>query len=81
MPLSSRYVVILRERTHFASLRRNDRKVVDLEEGNVEYYNSLQVKGCERQVYCEADDFGTAREFCRRWPERCTEERQRIRVE
>ena len=80
MPLSSHYILIFMERSHFAFFIKSDRKLVDLVEGNVEYYNSLQVKDCERQIYCEADDFGTAREFCRRWPERCAEERQRIRV-
>lgn len=80
MPLSSHYIVVFMERSHFASFRKNDRKVVDLVEGNVEYYNSLQVKVCERQVYCETDDFQTAREVCRRWPEHCAPDRQRIKV-
>src|SRR5262245_29605931 len=44
MPLSSHHVLVFMERSHFASLKKNDRKDVDLVEGNVEYYNSLQVK-------------------------------------
>jgi uncharacterized protein DUF4238 len=56
MPLTSDYILIFMESSHFAPLRKSDRKVVDLVEGNVEYYNSLQVRGCDRQVYCENDD-------------------------
>jgi hypothetical protein len=81
MPLSSDYLLIFMEKTHFAVLAKSDRKLVNLVEGNVEYYNSLQVRGCERQVYCETDDFDSARDFCRQWPERCAEQRRRVAVE
>ena len=81
MPLNSDYILIFMERSHFAPLTKNDRTVVELVEGNVEYYNSLQVRGCERQIYCENDDFDLARDFCRQWPERCNEERLRVAVE
>jgi hypothetical protein len=81
MPLSSDYILIFMEKTHFAALGKSDRKCVDLVEGNIEYYNTLQVRGCDRQVYCETDDFDLARDFCRRWPERCAEQRRRVVVE
>jgi len=81
MPLSSEITLIFMERTHFASWAKWDRKLVSLKPGHVEYYNSLQVKGCDRQVYCASEDFDVAREFCRRWPERCAEERRRVTVE
>ena len=81
MPLSSDYILIFMEKTHFAPLAKSDRKCVDLEEGNIEYYNSLQVRGCDRQVYSATDDFDLARDFCRRWPERCAEHRRRVAVE
>ena len=81
MPLSSDYLLIFMEKNHFAPLAQSDRKVVDLVEGNVEYYNSLQVRGCDRQVYCETDNFDSARDFCQRWPERCAEQRRRVAVE
>jgi len=81
MPLSSDYILIFMERTHFAPLAKSDRKLVNLVESNIEYYNFLQVRGCDRQVYCETDDFDLARDFCRRWPERCAEQRRRVVVE
>jgi hypothetical protein len=81
MPLSSDYILIFMEKTHFASLAKTDRKLINLVEGNIEYYNSLQVRGCDRQVYCETDDFDSARDFCRQWPERCAEQRRRVVVE
>ena len=81
MPLSSNHILIFMERTHFAEWAKWDRKIVTLQPGHVEYYNSLQVKGCDRQVYCTEDDFDVAREFCRRWPRRCAEERRRVVVE
>lgn len=81
MPLSSDYILIFMEKSHFAPLAKSDRTVVDLVEGNIEYYNSLQVRGCDRQVYCAENDFDVARDFCDRWPERCAEQRRRIAVE
>jgi hypothetical protein len=81
MPLSSAHILIFMERTHFAPLAKSDRKLVNLVEGNIEYYNSLQVRGCDRQIYCETDDFELARDFCRRWPEHCSEQRRRVAVE
>jgi hypothetical protein len=81
MPLSSDHILIFMERTHFAPLAKSDRKLVNLVEGNIEYYNSLQVRGCDRQVYCETDDFELARDCCRRWPERCAAQRRRVAVE
>jgi hypothetical protein len=81
MPLSSNHILIFMEKTHFAEWANWDRKVVSLKPGHVEYYNSLQVRGCDRQVYCTEDDFDVAREFCRRWPQRCEEERRRVVVE
>ena len=80
MPLSSDYILIFLERRYFAKLARYDRKTVNLSGEQIEYYNSLQVRGCERQVYCAHDDFDVAREFCRQWPERCAEERKRVAV-
>lgn len=81
MPLSSDHILIFMEKTHFAPLAKSDRKLVNLVEENIEYYNSLQVQGCERQVYCETDDFELARDFCQRWPERCSQQRKRVAVE
>jgi len=81
MLLSSNHILIFMEKTHFAPLVKSDHKLVNLVEGNIEYYNSLQVRGSDRQVYCETDDFELARDFCRQWPERCSEQRRRIAVE
>ncbi len=81
MPLSSHHILIFLEKSHFSKWAKWDRKAVHLKEEQVEYYNSLQVRGCERQLYCAYDDFDLAREFCQRWPERCAEERRRVVVE
>lgn len=81
MPLSSQHILIFMERTYFAAWKKRDRQVVELQPPHVQYYNSLQVKNCERQVYCAEDDFDAAREFCRRWPERCAQQRRRVHVE
>jgi len=81
MPVSSDFILVFMEKSHFAALRKSDRKIIDLVEGNVEYYNALQVRGCDRQVYCQTDDFDLARDFCHQWPERCTEQRRRVAVE
>lgn len=81
MPLSSDHILIFMERVHFADWAKWDRKVVNLKPEHVEYYNSLQVRGCDRQVYCAYDDFDVARDFCQRWPERCAEARRRVVVE
>lgn len=78
MPLGSNHILILMERSHFAAVAKFDRRSVNLTSEQVEYYNSLQVRGCERQIYCAENDFDLVREMCERWPDLCSAERRRV---
>lgn len=80
LPLSSRQLLIMRERTAFKAFAKFERKWIRLEDENVTCYNSLQVLQSNRQVYCARDDFSVAKEVCRRWPEKCNPERERVKV-
>ena len=56
-PLTPNHILILRERSYHQSSALHDGKTIELTEGNVTYFNSLQVQRSYRQIYCSTDDF------------------------
>jgi Protein of unknown function (DUF4238) len=80
LPLSSTHILFLWERRYFNAYAKLEGKCIELEEANVEHYNSAQVKQSHRQIYCAHDDFDVAREVCRRWPRVCSPDRDRVRT-
>lgn len=68
-PLTSRYVLILCERTAFAHLAGSDRTAIILTPDNVTHYNGMQVTQSTRQVFCIADKFALAEEILADHPE------------
>lgn len=79
-PLSPRVILILFERTYFKRINNLDGRIVQLNEDNVDYYNSLQMYSSYRQIYSSDDNFELAKEICRKHPELCSENKQRIAV-
>lgn len=80
LPLSSRRLLSIRDRKALSSdadKYENRTQLVSPE--NVEFYNSLQVIGCERQVYCEKDEWGLVEEMIRENP-RLSEIKSRVTV-
>jgi len=80
LPLSSRHILFLRERSHFKSYEPLEGRCIELSEVNVECYNSLQVMQSDRQVYCANDDFDLARDICEKSPRVSSPLRDRISV-
>jgi Protein of unknown function (DUF4238) len=80
LPLSPRSILLLYERSIHKRMKRKHRRFVELCEGNVQYYNSLQARESFRQIYCSEEDFTDAIEFCRKFPEACRPGRSRIHV-
>ncbi|HMH42895.1 MAG TPA: DUF4238 domain-containing protein [Pyrinomonadaceae bacterium] len=80
LPLSSKHILFLRERSHFKSYEPLEGRCIELSQPNVECYNSLQVTQSHRQVYCENDDFDLARDICARSPRVSSPLRDRITV-
>ena len=78
VPLSSNHILFLREREYFKLYEGLEGRCIELNEANVECYNSLQVTQSHRQVYCANDDFDLAREVCKQWPRVCSPTRDRV---
>jgi hypothetical protein len=80
-PLSSRHILLIMERGHFASWQPQDLRAVPLTGEQVNDYNRLQVLKSSQKLYCETDDFDLARAVCREQPEVRDPNRPRARVD
>ena len=80
-PLDSTHVLLILERTHFATWKAHDNRAIRLTESQVMDYNRLQVRRSCRRVFCAADDFGLAIETCRADPAIRDPDRPRVRVD
>lgn len=56
---------------------RMDGNLQNLQEKNVEFYNSLQVMQSYRQVYCKIDNFDLAKKICKENPQICDQDRDK----
>jgi hypothetical protein len=85
LPLSARYLLVIRERGHFAPLMRPvilqpDGAVLPLKPAGVELYNRLQAANSYRWVYCPEDKFEQVRELIKQIPEVCDQDWPRFSV-
>ena len=83
LSLSSRYLLIIRERTHFAPLMRPvveepDGVVLHLRPEGVALYNSLQIASSFRWIYSSTNEFAHVQELIKRFPELINPERSRF---
>jgi hypothetical protein len=81
LPLASKYILILCERTFHKHFVSKDGQSIVLDSNGVTYYNSLQVSQSYRQVYCSSNSFVLAEEMCNKHPELCEPDRTRILVD
>lgn len=82
-PLSSKVMLTLFESNYFKTERDTsiDGKAIKIDDDKlVSSYNSLQVLQSYRQVYCRDGDFSFAEEVCKKYPEVCSEKRERIKI-
>jgi len=81
LPLSSRFLLVLLERTYFTpGLKETDGAVMHLKPEEVTYYNGFQVWESFRQIYCQEDKFDLAKDLVERYPEICDLEHSRISI-
>jgi hypothetical protein len=81
-PLSPTHILVMYERRHhYQVYGRMDNSVNRLNAFGVERYNQWQVKQSYRQVFCTKKEFEQAEGVCRRFPEVCDPERNRVNVE
>lgn len=80
-PLNSSYVLVLVDRVAFSKYEKLDNTVLDLEAGNVTYYNSLQVFQSYRQVYCSSNSFELAFRICKERPYVRDLDRKRVEIQ
>lgn len=67
-PISSRYIVVLKERSYFADEQIHEGRIRKVTPQGVYFYNGLQVCTSYRQVYCSHDAFDTATEILNQSP-------------
>ena len=80
-PLSSRYVLVLRERSYFATLGgATDGTLLRLRLESVAFYNGFQICESYRQIYSSEDRFDQVRELIEQFPAICDRERPRFSV-
>jgi hypothetical protein len=79
-PLNPRLVLILFERREFHSLAGIDGKYLPLNEQNVIFYNSLQIRESYRYVYSQSNRFDLAREVIAAIPAAASTSRPRVDV-
>jgi hypothetical protein len=77
-PLSSRHVLVMLERSHFRHMAKFDGLARFMDPFGVEYFNTLQVLMCHKQVYCQKNEFEQAEGVCRLHPEACVADRPRV---
>jgi hypothetical protein len=80
-PLSSSHILIILERSHFASWRKYDTHSVVLTAEQVADYNRLQVMRSAQRLYCRTKDFELAKRTCADSPMVRDPDRSRINVE
>ena len=81
MPLSSRFMLMLFERSWFAPrLPDKDGDVVGLHPEVVKHFNSRQVFESHRQIFCQDDQFELARDLVAKYPELCEAGRSRFTI-
>lgn len=79
-PLSSRHALVMLERTHHSNVTSRHRRAVVVDALEVDRLNEMQVLGCHRQVYCEADQFDGARHIRKMRPDTCVLDRPLMEV-
>lgn len=80
-PLSSSRILTLADREVYGFHEISfDGKIRELEADNVTYYNSLQVLGSERQIYCEQPDFALVEDMIKKNPDLSRTDRERIDI-
>jgi hypothetical protein len=79
-PLTSRHILVMWERTYFRGVQKEDGRPVPMGAYGVEHYNKLQTLKSYRQVYCEMPQFEHTENVCRRHPEVCSPDRDRLQV-
>jgi Protein of unknown function (DUF4238) len=81
IPLSSRFILVLFERSWFTQTRSmKDGEVLKLDRDVVQHYNGRQVGNSVRQVYCQEDQFELATEMIGQYPEVCEPGRSRFTI-
>lgn len=78
VPLDSRHILLMMERSHFAAWKQHDRKAVPMTVEQVSDYNGLQVMRSYQRVFCAADDFALASDLCAAHPEIRDPKRARV---
>ena len=79
-PLTPKYILILCDRHVFGQLQSKDGTLVEINEDNVMYYNSLQILQSYRQVYCPTDSFELAQRMCQDSPLLSDSSRSRLEL-
>jgi len=79
-PLTPKIILILFERKFHCDLSARPYDHITLKEGDVAYYNEMQVEQSHRQIYSNGDDFTLARNLCELYPELCDPERANVEV-
>lgn len=81
-PINSKIVLKMIDRKSFGkTMMRYENRLIKLNEENIKYYNSLQVRGASRQIYCEKDNFSLAVSFTNDYPETRNPSRKRLSTE
>lgn len=80
-PLDSEHLLIMRDRRAPYGDWAYNWSVVDLNDGNVEFYNRMQVEQSRRQIYCRDDAFNLASQMCAEDPELTSPTGRKVAVE
>ena len=81
-PLTSTHILVMYERKyHWNKHGRFENGVVGVSPFQVDYFNALQVKQSYRQIFCGKNEFEQARGVCKRFPDVCNPNRERVKVE
>lgn len=79
-PLSSKYVLIMCERTQHAHMALPQFRVNEMDESMVMRYNSMQVSQCERQVFASEPKFDLCHQMLKDHPSLGDIDRSRVSV-
>lgn len=79
-PLSSKAILILREKEYFEKYKNFNNKIVPLTSKQIDYYNSRQVTCSDRFIYCRDQNFKLVEQIIQNNPYDLSSKRQRFEV-
>jgi hypothetical protein len=80
LPLNPYHLLVIFGKEGFPKMRRYDCKILEVSEGDIQYYNTMQVLQSYRTVYSYNDDFDLVRDLLKHKPDIADIDKPRLQL-